>query len=445
MAKTALYKRIYTALREDILAGRLADGERLPSKRALAEEMSVSVITVQAAYDRLIAEGYVKSELRRGYFVTFSKERIPAPMPESPSECTFRWDFKSASAAAEGFPFSEWARLMRQVLSEKDAALLGATDAKGLPELRREIARNLALTRGLHCSPRQIVIGAGSDYLIALLCGFLGAKRVAVEDPGYTKAAKIFETFGAAVHYIPADERGIRMDEIGRVSPEIVHVAPSHSFPTGLVMHPDRRDELLRWVAADASRRIIEDDFENEFCYLGRQHASLAALDKSSRVIYMNTFTRTLAPSMRIGYLVLPPELVPEFDRRMAHLSCTVPTLEQHVLARFLADGSFERHVHRMRSLCRRRRDCLIAALAREFGEKIRVIGYDAGVHVLGELHGIAPDELRRAAERSRIRLAFLDEYAHSPAPDAIILSYAGMSEDDIDAAIRQLAAQMRG
>ncbi len=450
MAANALYKQIYRELRDDILQGRLADGERLPSKRALAEEHHVSVITVLNAYDRLIAEGYVKSEPRRGYFVSFPRERLSLvrsveQFSEAPRREMWQYDFKSVAAAEEGFPFSSWAKLMREVLSEKDAALLSAPDPKGVSELRCEIARLLALTRGLHCSPEQIIIGAGSDYLINLIYQLLGSRSYAVEDPGYTKAARIYENLGARVNYIPADDDGIRIERLRASDAEVVHVAPSHSFPTGLVTTPMRRAELLEWVAADPSRRIIEDDFENEFCYSGRRHASLSTMDTCERVIYMNTFTRTLAPSMRIGYIVLPPSMLAEFESRLAHCSSTVPTLEQHVLARFIADGSFERHVHRMRTIYKHRRDRLIAALSREFGDRIRVIGHDAGVHVLGELHGLPLRDVLEAARDASILLPSLGDYSHSAdARDALVFNFAGMREDDLDAAITRLAAHCK-
>ena len=450
--KQPLYKQLYAALREEIISGALPDGSRLPSKRAMAEESHMSVVTVQNAYDRLIAEGYVRADPRRGYFVSFARERLEAveeaskPKAAPPvSAPAWRYDFKSPAAAVEGFPFSSWAKLMREVLSEKDAALLAAPDPRGIPELRREIARTLSLTRGLHCSPDQIVVGAGSDYLVNLICQLLGVRTFAVEDPGYTKAARIYENLGARVHYIPADDEGIRIDRIRAASPAAVHVTPSHSFPAGIVMSPSRRAELLAWVGEDAGRYLIEDDFENEFCYTGRSRASLSTMDTSGRVIYMNTFTRTLAPSMRIGYIVLPPPLLAEYDRRLSHLSSTVPTLEQHVLARFLADGSFERHVRRLRSIYRRRRDTLIAALDREFAGSIRVIGHDAGVHVLGELCGMDAAACSRAARDAVILLPTLAEYSReADVRDAVVFHYAGMCEEDIDAAIRLLAAALR-
>ncbi len=449
MAK-ALYKQIYENLRDNILSGNLADGERMPSKRALAEEYAVSVVTVLNAYDRLIAEGYITSKPRRGYFVSFPREKLKMIKraeqvhSEAKKDC-WQFDFKSVAAAEEGFPFSSWAKLMREVLAEKNSELLCAPSSKGVTELRHEIARLLTITRGLHPSPEQIIIGAGSDYLINLVYQLLGSQSYAVEDPGYTKAARIYENLGAAVSYIPTDSEGIRIDGLEQCSPAVLHVVPSHSFPTGIVTSPKRRSELISWVNACEGRYIIEDDFENEFCYSGRQHACLSTMDTSGRVIYMNSFTRTLAPSMRIGYIVLPESLLPLFEERLSHCSSTVPTLEQYLLARFIADGSFERHVHRMRMIYRRRRDRLVLALSREFGDRIRVVGQDVGVHVLGELRGLSAEKVREAAKRASILLPSLSDYCHGECEkDALVFNFAGMRDDDIDFAIARLASELK-
>ena len=448
----ALYKALSAELKSSILTGSLRWGERLPSKRAMASEKKLSLITVQNAYELLAAEGFIRGEERRGYYVTYSG-RLLVPdkpvMPPASDRSGILYDFKSASTAAEGFPFYTWTRLMREILAEKDTRLLAAIDPKGVPELRREIAKQLAIMRGIYCSPEQIIIGAGSEYLVGLVYQLLGRKIYAFENPGFTKAAKIYAKSGAELNFIPTDGEGIRADLI-RADPrlEAVHVTPSHSFPLGTVMSPRRRSELLEWVAASPERRIIEDDFDSEFRYDGRTYPSLYSLDRSDRVVYMNTFTRTLAPSMRIGYMVLPPKLLEEFERGFMFYSSTVPAMEQYVLARFIADGSFVRHINRMRRIYLRRRDTLARELKEHFGDKIEILGTEAGVHLLVRLGGgLLESEIIDAARGVGILLSGISEYIPDGSGDvlfsnALVLNFAGIGEDDIRAAVRLLAGK---
>ncbi|MBQ8509901.1 MAG: PLP-dependent aminotransferase family protein [Clostridia bacterium] len=448
--KTSLYKALYASLKADILSGVLSDGEKLPSKRAMAEEKQVSVITVMNAYEQLLAEGYIRSDERRGYFVSYTGDKqtaAPALSPaHSPPPC--RYDFKSASTAAEGFPFSTWARLMREVLTEKDVKLLSAIDPKGVWELRCQIAKQLSVLRGLRCEPGQIIIGAGSEYLLGLLYQLLGRRGYALETPGFSKAAKIYDKLGADVTLVPADSEGINMSRVS-ASPgiDVVHVTPSHSFPTGTVTSMRRREQLLDWVAADPARRIVEDDFDSEFRYSGRALPSLYSLDRSDRVVYMNTFTRTLAPSLRIGYMVLPPALLTEFEENFLFYSSTVPALEQHVLARFIADGSYERHINRMRKLYRQRRDTLIDAVKRELGDLAEIVGREAGVHLLLRLRGgLTERAVIEAAREESILLAGLHEYTSGSdiGEEALVMNFAGLNENEIRTAISLLAARIR-
>ncbi|MCI8387144.1 MAG: PLP-dependent aminotransferase family protein [Clostridiales bacterium] len=444
-----LYKALASELKNGILTGRLKNGERLPSKRAMSSEKQLSLITVQNAYELLCAEGYLKSEERRGYFVSYSGKLMSDDIPpvKLPDTSKPRYDFKSSSTAAEGFPFYTWTRIMRETLSEKDTRLLAAIDPKGVYELRREISKRLAITRGIYCSPEQIIIGAGSEYLVGLVYQLLGRHSYAFENPGFTKAAKIYQRLGASLDFIATDSEGIRTDLISaNKSLEVVHVTPSHSFPLGTVMSPQRRFELLEWVSDAPERRIVEDDFDSEFRYDGHSYPSLYSLDKSDSVIYMNTFTRTLAPSMRIGYMVLPPKLLAKFEQSFMFYSSTVPALEQYVLARFIADGSFERHINRMRKIYRSRRDTLIDALNAEFGGKIDILGKEAGVHLLIRLHGdLNESDIIDRAKNAGILLSGISEFTPEGSGDiifsnALVINFAGISDSDIKAAVKLLA-----
>ncbi len=437
--KEPLYRALAAELRREIRSGNLRSGDKLPSKRALAEEKKLSIMTVTGALQLLEAEGCIRAEERRGYFVADGIKIDDSPEPEPESQNTScRFDFRSSNTAVEGFPFYTWAKLMRETLSEKDVRLLSAIDPKGVRELRTEIARQLRLLRGIACEPRQVIIGAGTEYLIGLLYQLLGKRNYAFESPGYTKAAKIYSHLGANLSFLPTDSQGISVDILRQNADiDVVQVTPSHSFPLGIVTSPERRRELIAWVGEQDGHYIIEDDFDSEFRYSGGSFPSLFSLDHSDRVIYMNTFTRTLAPSMRIGYMVLPPTLLRLFERDFLFYSSTVPALEQYVLARFIADGSFERHLSRMRKIYRRRRDILIEELAR-FGDHIEVLGVEAGVHILVALKGGLTERgvLDYAASRG-IVLAGIGDYlpsekARGQFGDAVVVNFSGVAEDGI-------------
>lgn len=453
------YKILCDELKESILAGKLKCGDRLPSKRVMAAEKKLSLITIQNAYERLDAEGYITSEERRGYFVIHSGTEAVADEKNRSSVSTDKhkndsppilYDFKGSAAAAEGFPFYTWAKIMRQVLSEKDIRLLSVIDSKGVYELRVEISKKLAILRGIQCSPEQIIIGAGSEYLVGLIYQLIGKHYYAFENPGFTKAAKIYAKHGASLEFIPTDSEGIRTDII-RTKPEIeaVHVTPSHSFPLGIITSPRRRNELLEWVGESPGRLIIEDDFDSEFRYSGSSYPSLFSLDRSGRVIYMNTFTRTLAPSMRIGYMLLPSGLLEEFERDFSFYSSTVPALEQYVLARFIAGGSFERHINRMRRIYLSRRDALTESLLEYFCDNVEVLGKEAGVHLLVRLkNGVIESDIIEKAREAGILLSGISEFTPENSGDiifsnALVVNFAGIGEDDIRKAVCLLAERL--
>lgn len=450
--KQPLYKKLAAELRGEIYSGILKPGARLPSKRTLADEKKLSMMTVTGALELLEAEGLIYTEQRRGCFVSpdispqpeKSSAEVTAP-EQSEGTREYLYDLTSAKGAVEGFPFYTWARLMRETLSEKDTRLLRAIDPKGVFELRDQIARQLSLLRGIHCRPEQIVIGSGSEYLIGLIYQLIGVRSCAFESPGYTKAAKIYSHLGAELSFIPTDENGIRVELLDGV--DAVQVTPSHSFPLGTLTSLERRRELIGWVAG-GERYIIEDDFDSEFRYDGEVCPSIYSLDKSGRVIYMNTFTRTLAPSMRIGYMVLPPPLLERFEREFLFYSSTVPALEQYVLAKFIADGSFERHLSRMRRIYRRRRDAIIEELS-SLGDRVEILGAQAGVHLLVRLKGgLREDEVIASADRLGIRLSGMSELlfpgtAQDGEESAIIVNFAGVDETGLREAIRMLKNEL--
>lgn len=447
----ARYEYLYRCIKSDILEGRIQAGERLPSKRALAEHLQVAVVTVENAYAQLTAEGYLDAQEKRGYFVRPVEVRRPErpeqlqqekPVPEQ------QWllDLKRGGSGTEGFPFSVWARLMRQVLTAEGKQLLQATPHSGALRLRQAIQHHLYQFRGISVSPEQIVVGAGTEYLYNLLVQLLGRERVyGVEDPGYSKASRIYRLNGAEVVPMPVDDQGIPPALVEQSVVQVLHSSPNHQFPTGTVMPIARRQSLLRWAEGEAGRYIIEDDYDSEFRFTGLPIPALKSIDRAERVLYMNTFSRSLAPSLRISYMVLPPALLEEYHRKLGFYSCTVPAMEQYTLARFLEEGHFESHVNRMRVFYRGQRDAVLAAVADSpLGKRCQVKGENAGLHFLLRLDTCQPDrELAERCEALGIRLSFLSDYQLQPgsAPQhVLVVNYPGVPLEHLPRALELLA-----
>ena len=446
-SKTPLYEQLYRAIRADIMSGALAGGARLPSKRKLAANLRVSQVTVETAYGQLLAEGYLVSEPRRGYFVQrqLAVPAAPSPAPvAAPAQAApadgCRYDFRTNIVDTDCFPFSVWARLSRSVLSEYSDRLLQAADPCGAIELRVQIARYLHDFRGINVSPDNILVGAGSEYLMHLVIQLLGRERIyALENPGYRKLYQIFAANGAAVRPLPLDKSGLRADALAASDASVVYLTPSHHFPLGTVMPAARRMEILRWAAA-GDRYIIEDDYDSEFRYASRPIPALGELDRAGRVVYVNTFAKSLSPGLRIGYLVLPDALMARYRERFSLYSSTVPSFDQQTLAAFLRIGGFERHISRSRKVYQARRDALMAALDRELAALPHEVSRsEAGLHLLLHMRcGLRERELIERARDAGVRVYGLSAYYMPPVqpPRAtLVLGYAGLTAQQIDEA----------
>lgn len=344
------YMQLYYQLRRQITEGGYRRGSKLPSKRFLAEETGVSVITVEHAYALLAEEGYAESRERSGWFVIYEKsdfpiaERLPAPPRVSPA----------APGSGGTFPFSVYARTARRVLLDYGEKLLIRSPNRGVPELTEALAQYLSRS-GVYASPRQIVIGAGAEYLYSLLPPLLGRDRVfAVEDPCYEKILRVYLSNGVVCERLKLGSRGIRRSELDRSLASVLHVTPFHSYPSGVTADASKRADYLR-RASERDGYLIEDNYDSELTVTTRHEESLFSADTEGRVLFLNTFSHTVAPSLRVGYLVLPLRLVPEFEQKLGFYSCTVPVFEQYLLAELLQSGDFERHVNRVRRLRRMR------------------------------------------------------------------------------------------
>ena len=449
----SMYEHLYRCIKQDILQKKLKSGEKLPSKRTFAKNLGVSTITVESAYAQLVAEGYLYTLPKRGYYVCdLEKGEEPPPprpkqeLPRQPVRRTYWADFVGSSVAKDMCPFSVWVKLLRDVTAgEDEATLLTDTSAGGIRQLRQSISDHLYQFRGMSIDPEQIVVGAGTEYLYSVLIQLLGRDRgYAMEDPGYLRLSKIYEKNDVRVCHIPMDASGIIPEKLEESGAEILHITPSHHFPTGIVMPVSRRYEFLSWASKGENRYIIEDDYDCEFRLSGRPIPTLQSIDVMEKVIYINTFSKSLAPAFRISYLVLPKHLVTRFYETLGFYSGTVSCLEQMTLARFLSEGYFEKHINRMRNHYRTVRDKLLGEISRSpLAGRVQISEENAGLHFLMEVDTNRSDqEIVQAAEGEDLRISFVSQYYFDTAncrPHVLVMNYSGLEEDRIPEAVDRL------
>ena len=432
----SLYEQLYRYIKQDIVSGRLACNEKLPSKRMLADHLKLSVVTVKAAYEQLIAEGYLFAVEKKGYYVNAvdnPQRSAASPMPvEKVTGKKYRLDLVSNSISAEYFPFALWARTMRRTLLDHEGELLRSAPFNGAEALRNAIADSLWQFRGMQVDPNNIIIGAGTEFLYGLLIQLLGMDCCyAVEDPGYGKISRIYESHGVRVVHIPLDEKGLSPVELRRSGAQVVHLSPSHHYPTGTVMPIGRRQELLRWGEEAKERYILEDEYDSEFRFVGKPIPTLYSVDEHECVIYLNTFSKTIAPSIRISYMVLPDGLMKKYRRELSFYSCTVSSFEQYTLAEFMNAGSYEQHINRMRTRYRKKRDEVISLIeSSSLSGRVQIMEQDAGLHFLMKLHTeLSDDEIKRRAADAGIRIALLSDYCFDKTTaeeDIFVVTYSG-------------------
>ena len=458
----SLYEYLCGCIRRDIANGVLKPGERLPSKRSFAAHHGISVVTVENAYGQLQAEGYITSRPKSGFFVS-AISGVPDTGKEK-SDLVIRSDeeppddmiaLSSAHTAAENFPFSIWARLMRDQLAGRSEALMTPPPPGGVMELREAIAGHLRDFRGISCRAEQIIVGAGTEYLYNLLVQLLGRDKIyGLENPGPGKLRSIYQAQGVRTVPLRMDEDGIVLSPDNLAVPDIIQISPSHHFPTGIVTPVSRRYGLLQWASQAPERYIIEDDYDSEFRLQGKPIPSLFSIDATERVIYLNTFTKSLASTIRISYMVLPRGMIERFYERLGFYSCTVPNFEQYTLAAFIRDGHFEAHINRMRVRYRRIRDLLLHGIGQSvLRGGVEVTEENSGLHFLLKLHTRADDEtLKRLAAAQGLRLSFLSDYysaeyggMDSRYAHTAVISFSALPEDRVPRVVRALEAAFAG
>ncbi|MCI5492722.1 MAG: PLP-dependent aminotransferase family protein [Lachnospiraceae bacterium] len=456
-SKKALYEQIYAFIRNEIADGKISHGEKLPSTRLLAGNLQISRSTVELAYEQLVAEGYLQTRPCAGYFVCDisgmyewkqenrkeTAEHI-RQMEQKRSE-NYRITFSPFRVDEEHFPFRLWQKLNRNANFADDPSFFHAGDSRGDLRLRSVISSYLHRARGVNCEPEQIVLGAGNEYLLLLLAQMLGSNKVvAMEDYTYIQAAWTFQNMEYIVAPVGMDESGICIDEVKSYGADAVYVMPSHQFPIGTVMPLKRRMELLQWAAAEPDRYIIEDDHDSEFRYRGKPIPSLQGMDDGNHVIYLGTFSKSIAQSVRVSYMVLPKKLLGRYLSDCGFYSTTVPRIQQEVLYRFLENGDFERHLNRMKNVYKTKQECLLRLLKKQSWVK-KIYGENAGFHVNVELNTtLSEAEVLALAEGKHIKLFGLSAYrlkkGEVQKPVILLLGYGNINEAQIKEGIEILS-----
>jgi len=443
--KRPKYLDIYEQLKTMIINQRLAANEKLPSKRNLASNLNVSIHTVQEAYEQLASEGYIYSVERSGYFISpydldwgskSPKQRVDIVVEHSPQP---HYNFKNGQVDEQAFPLKEWLKLYKKQLAF-DSVPNGLWQGERV--LREQIARYVETSRGFSCESDQIYVYSGTQHQLQEVCRFFGKGKVALEEPGFKRAAAVFQQNQLAIQYVPIDEKGAT---IPATPCQLYYITPAHQFPLGGVMPIERRIALLKW-AKENDAYIIEDDYDAEFRYKGNPFPPLAQLDQLQRVIYFGTFSKTLMPSLRISYMILPEHLVGEFNQFYSEQKTTVSKIDQLVIADFMSSGLYTKHIAKMRTLYRKKRQKLIESIASKLGPEFEIIGDEAGLHIVLKL----PDWLN---EKQAIQLAqdvgvaidpISTSYQQNVINNFVMIGYGAITLQSIEGAISILATKWK-
>ncbi|MGG1678569.1 PLP-dependent aminotransferase family protein [Neobacillus sp. NRS-1170] len=442
-----LYEQLYIGIKDAIIQKQIEVGTKLPSKKKLAEFLNISQTTIEIAYAQLIAEGYVGSKPRIGFFVEeidelpyIEKELLNMPV-EKVEKKIYQFDFHPGKIDSDSFPFSIWRKYAKNLYDHSSKELLQIGDPQGEYALRAEISKYLYQSRGIVCKPEQIVIGSGTEQLLPMILRLLGNdSKFALENPGYSAIPKIHLQNRATP--IPVDEDGLIVDELEKTNANVVYITPSHQFPTGAVLSATRRTQLLNWAAKDENRYIIEDDYDSEFRYIGKPIPALQGLDQNEKVIYLSTFTKSLMPSLRVAYCVLPSTLLQKYKETFSYYSSTVPRFDQHILADFMRDGYFSKHLNRMRKIYRKKHEKLTRILETYYPD-VKITGDLAGMHILISVPlSKGENQLKQMAAKDHIAIYPVSDYLLSPIDyqyPTFLLGFGGIPLDQIEKGVHQL------
>ncbi|MGN0373164.1 MAG: PLP-dependent aminotransferase family protein [Enterocloster sp.] len=445
-----LYEQIYEYIKNDIKKGGLEAGSRLPSTRTLAGNLRVSRSTTQMAYDQLLSEGYIEAVPCKGYFVCKIEELVEVKKTEGifvkKEDCKAAYDvdFSLRGIDLDSFPFNTWRKISRNTYVDDNKEMFAAGDSQGESSLRTAIGDYLHSARGVNCRPEQILIGAGNEYLLMMLSQILGRDRsIAMENPTYKQAYRVLTGQGHRVVPVEMDHHGMEVQELEESGADTAYVMPSHQYPTGIVMPVKRRQELLGWAYGAGDRYLIEDDYDSEFRYRGKPIPALQGMDRGGRVIYLGTFSRSIAPAIRVGYMVLPEQLLEVYREKAGFYASAVSRIDQNILYQFITQGHYERHLNRMRAIYKGKHDVLLSGL-KELEKDFEIRGENAGIHVLmTHRKGVPEEKLVGLAAEMGVKVyglsgSFISSGRHKTS-STVLLGYANLSEREIEKGCRLL------
>jgi GntR family transcriptional regulator/MocR family aminotransferase len=446
-----IYQQLYLYIKEEIKEGHIPCNMKLPSKRKLSSHLNISQNTVQAAYEQLIAEGYIQAFEKKGFYVNkldyLQSLKVVPIIDEGVStenSSVIRYDYSYHGVDDSSFPFGTWRRLTKEVINEYDRDFLQMGDSLGLYRLRFVIASYLHQSRGVSCTENQIIISSGTEMLFQSLIQLFDKSYIyAIENPGYEKLNQLFRGNRAFYTAIRIDENGMIPKEIERIQPNVLCITPAHQFPSGQIMPINRRIRLLNWANQGSDRYILEDDYDSEFKYSGKPIPALQGIDENEKVIYMGSLSKSISPTLRVSYMVLPSHLMMRYRKELSYQLCPVPMIEQKVLCRFIEDGYFERHLNKMRNIYKRKRELLVASLLR-INPNIRILGADAGLHLLIQVpNKMDEEQLVHTASLVGVRVYQCSTYYTNltdlPETPSILLGYAMITESAIEVSCKLL------
>ena len=449
-SKTPLYEQLYRAIKEAIINGTIEVGIKLPSKRKLADYLAVSQTTIEFSYSQLVAEGYISSEPRRGYYVqnleelAIIEQETPSIVQEANDIPSFLIDFSPGKIDTDFFPFATWRKYAKDIVNDDNKDLLQLGHPQGDYVLRQQISSYLYQSRGVRSTPEQIILGSGTEQIMPLIIQLLGDKAVyGFENPGYPLTHHLFFKDSRKSVPISVDNDGVLVSELEQSYANVMYVTPSHQFPTGAVLSATRRSQLLSWAYQRDDRYIIEDDYDSEFRYTGKPIPSLQGIDQNERVIYLSTFSKSLMPSLRMAYAVLPKSLVLQYKKRFSYYSATVPRMDQHILANFMEDGYFAKHLNKMRKIYKRKLE-IITKTINQYEPTVTISGEQAGMHLLLTIRSSKTEqELVNLANQADIRIYGLQEYISSALEGELfpklVLGFGGLKLEEVASSIHQL------
>jgi len=450
-SKIPLYHQLYSYIKEEIQNGRIPINTKLPSKRKLSSYMNISQNTILAAYDQLIEEGYLMPQERKGFYVNkidyLQKLQIPTEndIPKYQiKEPSVTYDFSYHGVDVPTFPYATWRKLMKEVINEYDAQLLQQGDSLGFLQLRLSIANYLHQSRGVDCLANQIIISSGTEILFQSLIQLFDQNSIyGIENPGYEKLNQLFTANRAKFKAVKIDRFGMIPEEISQSNANILCITPAHQFPSGEIMPITRRMQLLNWANEVFGRYLIEDDYDSEFKYSGKPIPALQGLDTNEKVIYMGSLSKSLSPTIRVSYMVLPPHLIKKYIEKLSYILCPVPIMEQKVLFRFIKEGYFERHLNKMRNIYKKKRDMLTKSIL-ELHCQIKILGADAGLHLLLSIpNGMTEEQLILTALQNGVKVYGLSKYyldkSYTKLQPTVLIGFATMKEEEIEKAVLML------